>query len=83
MQEAQAEADLDLSKKKKKKKKESIEIEATTSVKTEETFEADILVEAGPSEGNYKVKMHMQSFVEYTSNNDCDPQFLYFSTSLS
>jgi len=70
MQEAQAEADSDLSKKKKKKKKESIEIEATASVKTEETFEADISVEAGPSEGNYEVKMHMQGFVEYTSNND-------------
>lgn len=55
MQEAQAEVDSELvSKKKKKKKKESMETEEATSIKIEETFEADVSVEAETSEGNYK-----------------------------
>lgn len=63
MQETQAEMDSELiSKKKKKKKKESMETEEATSVKIEETFEADVSVEAGTSEGNYIVK-------EYDSKN--------------
>lgn len=62
MQEAQAEAASDLvSKKKKKKKKDSIEIEQT-SVNTEETFEGDVSIEAGPSEGNYKNKNTYKRF---------------------
>lgn len=66
MQEAQAEAASDLvSKKKKKKKKDLIEIEETVPVKTEKTLEADISIEAGPSEGNYKNKnAYMKHLIE-------------------
>ncbi|KYM89884.1 Nucleolar protein 58 [Atta colombica] len=67
-EEAQAEADSDIiSKKKKKKKKESIELEEaasikseekyeTVSVKSQETFEGDVSVEAGISEEKKKKK---------------------------
>lgn len=59
IQEAQVEAASDLvSKKKKKKKKDSIDIEEAASIsKTETTFEADMSVEAGTSEGK---KIHIK-----------------------
>lgn len=66
MQEAQAEAASDLvSKKKKKKKKDSIEVKETVSVETEKTLEANISIEAGPSEGNYKNKnIYLKRLIE-------------------
>ncbi|KAL6255267.1 hypothetical protein P5V15_013604 [Pogonomyrmex californicus] len=54
MQEVEADSEL-VSKKKKKRKKESIKIEEA-SEKAEETFEADISIEAGTSEGQKKKK---------------------------
>ncbi|XP_025990577.1 nucleolar protein 58 [Solenopsis invicta] len=56
-QEAQTEVDSDIvSKKKKKKKKESSETEEAVSVKAEETFDADVSLEAGTSEEKKKKK---------------------------
>ncbi|XP_025072859.1 nucleolar protein 58 [Pogonomyrmex barbatus] len=54
VQEVEADSEL-ISKKKKKRKKESIKIEEA-SEKAEETFEADISIEAGTSEGQKKKK---------------------------
>ncbi|KAL0110850.1 hypothetical protein PUN28_014059 [Cardiocondyla obscurior] len=62
MQEAESTSDL-VSKKKKKKKKDSIEIEEASSTKTDETFEADVSIEAGSSEGNYKSKKLYERFL--------------------